>query len=127
MIHDAEPVAVACSLSQGDLARRAARWRTLADAALEQVSTTEQGQRLAFHDSPGIAGELEELSALERGCCSFATWSVTKVDDRLVLDISSATEEGAQAVQAVFLDLPRSAARHGQSGPMTNQPASRYR
>ncbi len=118
MNHVPEPASVACSLSQGDLARRADRWRVLAEGALEQVSRTERGQRLTFRADPGVAAELEELSALERDCCSFATWSVDQVGGQFVLDISAAGDAGVQAVQALFGDLPRSgsASRAGSAG-----------
>ena len=49
---------VACSLSQADLASRAARWRVLAEAALQYVSATPAGQRLTFTASQETAGEL---------------------------------------------------------------------
>jgi hypothetical protein len=95
----------ACSLSQADLAGRAARWRDLAEVALVRVSRTSLGQRLAFTGGQEVADELEELAALERGCCSFATWSVNRTGDQLILDISAAGPEGAQAVHALFADL----------------------
>jgi hypothetical protein len=101
--------AVACSLSQADLTRRAARWRELAERALEQVSATSLGQRLTFRAGQGVADELEELAALERGCCAFATWSVDRAGGQLILDISATGPEGAEAVHALFTDLPRAA------------------
>ena len=97
--------APACSLSQADLAGRAARWRALAEIALVQVSRTSSGQRLAFRAGPEAADELEELAALERGCCSFATWSVGRTGDQLILDISAAGPEGTEAVHALFAEL----------------------
>jgi hypothetical protein len=106
-MNDSTQAPVACSLSQADLARRAARWRELAQTALVQVSATPHGQRLAFAAHPGVADELAELAGLERGCCGFASWQVDQADDRLVLDISATDEEGVKAVQAFFEDLPR--------------------
>ena len=102
-----EPAQVpACSLSQADLAGRAARWRDLAEVALVRVSRTSPGQRLAFRSGQEVADELEELAALERGCCSFATWSVDRTGDQLILDVSAADPEGIEAVHALFADLP---------------------
>ncbi len=107
-----ESTVVACSLSQGDLAQRAARWRVLAEVTLEQVAMTERGQRLVFRADPGVAAELEELATLEGDCCSFATWSVDDAGGQLVLDVSAAGEDAVQAVQALFGDLPRADASH---------------
>ncbi len=70
-----------------------------------RVSRTSSGQRLAFRAGQEVADELEELAALERGCCSFATWSVDRTGDQLILDISAAGQEGAEAVHALFADL----------------------
>jgi hypothetical protein len=95
----------ACSLSQADLAGRAARWRDLAEVALVRVSRTSLGQRLVFRAGQGVADELEELAALERGCCSFATWSVDSAGDQLILDITAGGPGGAEAVHALFADL----------------------
>jgi hypothetical protein len=98
--------AVACSLSQADLAGRSARWRELARSALQQASRTPRGQRLTFSANQEAADELEELAALERQCCPFATWSVHSADGHLILDISATGPEGVGAVHAMFADLP---------------------
>jgi hypothetical protein len=103
------PPAPACSLSQADLARRSARWRELANSALQQASATPRGQRLTFSASQEAADELEELAALERRCCPFATWSVDSADGQLTLDISATSQEGVEAVHALFSDLPGAA------------------
>jgi hypothetical protein len=99
--------AVACSLSQAELASRSARWRELAGNALEQVTRTSMGQRLTFRAGQGVADELDELAALERGCCAFATWSVERTGGQLILDVTAIGPEGAEAVHAIFADLPR--------------------
>jgi hypothetical protein len=100
---------VACSLSQADLARRSARWHELASRALQQASRTPHGQQLTFSTSHQAADELEELAALERRCCPFATWTVHSADGQLILDITATSPEGVQAVHAMFADLPGAA------------------
>ena len=97
---------VACTLSQQDLRQRAGRWHALARLAGQQVSRTDRGLRLTFSAGPGVAAELDELASLERDCCAFATWSVTRTGDRLVLDVSADGEVAIAAVQAMFDSLP---------------------
>jgi hypothetical protein len=96
------PAPVACSLGQSDRARRAERWKALAATVIPHASQTRRGLRLAFPDDPGVAGELQELAALERVCCTFATWSVSRADGHVVLEVSGDSEEAVAAVQAMF-------------------------
>lgn len=96
---------VACTLSQQDLSQRTERWHALARSAGQQVSRTDRGLRLTFNAGPGVAAELDELAELERDCCAFASWSVTSVGDRLVLDVSAEGEVAVAAVQAMFGSL----------------------
>jgi hypothetical protein len=96
---------VACSLGQADLAGRADRWRALAARALSRESPTPRGLRLVFDAVPGVAAELEELAALERECCAFATWSTRAEDGELTLEISGDSEEAVAAVQSMFAAL----------------------
>jgi hypothetical protein len=96
---------VACSLGQADLAGRADRWRALAARALSRVSLTPRGLRLVFGAVPGVAADLEELAALERDCCEFATWSVRAHGSELTLEVSGDSEEAVTAVQSMFTAL----------------------
>jgi hypothetical protein len=105
MISNPESSAVACSLGHGELRPRAARWQALAARALLNVSHTERGLRLVFAADPGVAGELQELAALERDCCAFATWSVGTASGQLTLDVTARSEEAVTAVQAMFAAL----------------------
>lgn len=98
--------AVACTLSKQDLKQRAGRWLALAGRAGRQVSRTDRGLRLTFSAGPGVAAELDELAALERDCCAFASWSVSSAGDRLVLDVSADGEVAVAAVHAMFDSLP---------------------
>jgi hypothetical protein len=100
-----ENAAIACSLGQADLAERRDRWRRLSERAALNVLTTETGLRLCFRDAPGVEGELQRLAKLERDCCAFADWSVYTFGEEVVLDVTAASNEGINAVQAMFNDL----------------------
>jgi len=100
-----EPLPVACSLGQADLAGRADRWRALAGRALARVSSTPRGLLLVFGAGPDVADELEALAALERGCCAFATWSVRADGGEIVLEVSGDGDEAAAAIQSMFAAL----------------------
>jgi hypothetical protein len=84
-----------CTLAPDELAVRGARWRALGPA---DVTTLDNGLRLAF--GPEAAADLAELAALERECCSFATWAA----NGSVLEIT-ADGEAIPAVQAMFGSL----------------------
>ncbi len=86
---------VQCTLTPDDLAVRGRRWRALGQA---EATTLDNGLRLEF--APQAAGELAELAALERKCCSFASWTASGS----VLEIT-AEGEAVAAVQAMFESL----------------------
>jgi hypothetical protein len=102
MENDHAPAPLACSLGKSDRMQRAERWKALVAGAIRQQSQTRRGVRLAFADDPGVADELNELAALERDCCAFATWSVSRADGQVVLDVSGDSEQAAAAVQAML-------------------------
>jgi hypothetical protein len=93
---------VACSLNQGDLAKRHDRWVALARRAAIDAVATGNGLRLLFRADPGVEVELRQLAELERDCCAFADWSVRARGDEVVLDVTADSEEGIVAVQAMF-------------------------
>jgi hypothetical protein len=93
---------VACSLGQGDLAERTARWQALAARALRQAAPTRDGVRLVFTVGPGVAAELESLVDLERECCPFAAWSVRADLAHLTLDVTAHGDEAVSAVRSLF-------------------------
>ena len=97
--------AVACSLSQADLASRQQRWLLLGEHAHIDTVTTGSGLRLSFRNEPTTEHELKELAALEQDCCTFADWSVHSHGDTLVLDVSADSAEAIAAVQAMFRTL----------------------
>jgi hypothetical protein len=88
-----------CTLTSDELATRGGRWRALGAA---DVADIPNGLRLSF---PAAAEtELRELAGLERECCSFARWEVTRQDGRAVLDVT-AEGDAVPAVQALFGSL----------------------
>ena len=88
-----------CTLTSDELAVRGQRWRGLGAA---EVAETEHGLRLSFPIA--VENELQELAELERECCAFARWEVTRQGDRAVLDVS-AEAEAVVAVQSLFGSL----------------------
>ena len=88
-----------CTLTSDELVTRGARWRALGAA---DVADTTNGLRLSFPLQAEL--ELRELAALERECCAFAQWEVTRHGGRAVLDIT-AEGEAVAAVQSMFGSL----------------------
>ena len=96
-----DPDLVACSLAPVDLAGRREFWLRLSDRALVEKEPIAAGVRLRFRRLDGVEDELRDLAALERECCSFATWSLTSEDADLRLEVT-AEGEGIAAVRALF-------------------------
>jgi hypothetical protein len=107
MTRDKEPVPIACSLTDADLAVRRDRWLELARREGVQVASTGNGLRLAFPAAPGVEGELRQLAELERDCCAFADWSVRSGSGEVVLDVTAESELGIGAVQEMFQEVVR--------------------
>jgi hypothetical protein len=99
--------AIACSLTQADLAKRQRRWLRLGERACTDGVINDNGLRLVFRAGLAIESELRELAALERDCCAFAEWSVHNNGDELVVDVRGDSSEEIAAVQAMFA-TPRS-------------------
>jgi len=92
---------VVCTLAAGDLSTQRRRWERLgADALVERVKT-EDGLRLSFRADAGVVRELQELAAVERECCAWATWTVHESGGQVTLDVSS-TGEGVAALHRMF-------------------------
>jgi hypothetical protein len=88
-----------CTLTSDELLARGKRWRALGAA---EVAETANGLRLSFPSQAET--ELRQLAELERDCCAFASWAVTRLGDRAVLDIT-AEGEAVAAVQKMFGSL----------------------
>jgi hypothetical protein len=93
--------AVACTLGGGDLAVQAERWLELRRGAQRARQETEDGLRVTFDDAPDAEAELRALVAVERDCCSWASWNVFREKGTLVLQATS-TDHGVEALHGMF-------------------------
>ncbi len=96
---------IVCTLGTTDLAAQAGRWQRLIAAAAVAREETPAGVRLRFRADAGVAEELEALAATERGCCAWATWTVTTDRDGVVLDVRS-SGEGVAVLRSMFTSAP---------------------
>lgn len=107
-----EPGGEASRVTAGELARelqpaqlseRRERWLRLSARGLIDKRPTATGVRLRFRDRQGAAAELNDLVALERECCSFANWLLSRSDEELVLEVSG-EGDAVRAVRALFAE-----------------------
>lgn len=82
-----DPLPIACSLEPASGQARVARWRALADRALETSARTNGGAWQRYRLDPEVEAELVELVALEGQCCEFLAFELTHVDDALELEV----------------------------------------
>jgi hypothetical protein len=92
---------IACSLEARGAADRLVEWERLINDALRSQIATATGVELAFSASPEVKRRLEDLVALERECCAFARWTLTRDRAELVLRVD-AQADGVAAVQELF-------------------------
>jgi hypothetical protein len=94
-----ETIPVACTLSTAGLAAQGKRWERLIVRTLTERAETPDGLRMSFH--PDSEDELRALVAVETECCPWATWTVERSAETIVLDVRS-TAEGVTALHAMF-------------------------
>jgi hypothetical protein len=94
-----ETTPVACTLTPAGLAAQAGRWQRLIAQAGTGRTETAAGLRLSFR--PDAEDELRALVAVETECCQWATWTVERTAETVVLDVSSSAE-GAAALRGMF-------------------------
>lgn len=92
---------IACALGAGGQAEQTARWSRLRTSAELTRAATEDGIRLIFPADRETEAELLALVGVEKECCSWARWTVTREDSTLVLDASS-SGNGVEALHAMF-------------------------
>lgn len=97
----AKTTPVACTLTPAGLAARGRRWQELVARAMTGRAQTPDGLRLCFRGEPGEEEELRGLAAAETECCPWATWTVERDADTIVLDIRS-TAEGVATLHRMF-------------------------
>jgi hypothetical protein len=96
--------AIACTLTDHDLAVQAQRWRALgARAGLERLDV-DDGIRISFEDDGGVEEELRALVMVENSCCSWASWDVARENGSLVMR-ARASGDGVAALHGMFVDV----------------------
>jgi hypothetical protein len=73
-----------------------------ARAEVRQLKTP-QGKRVYFRADEGVLQELNELAAVENGCCSWAQWNVEPLKNEAVLHVTS-TAHGVEVIHGMFDD-----------------------
>jgi hypothetical protein len=104
-------IPVACTLSSAGLATQRRRWEQLIARAMTERAETVEGVRISF--LPGVEDELRALVAVETECCPWATWTVERATETIVLHVRS-TADGIGALHSMFTS-PRPGCR--QVGP----------
>jgi len=92
---------VACTLSDADLKSQRDRWLALGDNFGLGRRETDDGLRLSFRYHPAIRDELDALVAAENDCCAWASWSVEREGDVLVMAARS-TGTGVTTLHGMF-------------------------
>ena len=60
--------------------------------------------RLRFRADAGVAEELDALAATERGCCAWATWTVTTAPATASSSTSGSSGDGIAALRSMFAE-----------------------
>jgi hypothetical protein len=95
---------VACTLSDTDLKTQHERWLALGDNFGLGRRETEDGLQISFRYHPAVREELDALVAVENDCCSWASWSVERDGDTLVMAARS-TGMGVKTLHGMFTQL----------------------
>ncbi len=98
--------AIACTLSDRDLADRQAAWLKLRPyvANAEPIAG---GLAFTFRGVPGLRDSLAELVRLEAECCAWMTFTIADSSKTVRLSITGIGEDGARAVRESFAPLSR--------------------
>lgn len=94
-----QSIPVACTLSGGEQAERAAQWRRL----LQEADSREEivdGLRLTFPPGPDLAARVAALAAAEQDCCAFFAFTLQLTATGLVL-----TVRAPETATALLADL----------------------
>ena len=91
---------VACTLASADRAAQQKRWERLVAEARTGRTVTAEGLRMSFR--PEAEDELRALAAVETGCCSWASWTVERTAEAVVLDVRAGAAAGVATLRAMF-------------------------
>lgn len=100
-----ESAPVACILTEADLATQSGRWERLIAGAMTDRAETEDGLRISFRPEPSAEEELRALVAVETRCCAWATWTVERTPEVIVLEVRSAAAGGITALHAMLCQV----------------------
>lgn len=92
---------LACSLEASDGAERLVRWRTLFEMSPPKITREPEQIVVLLGEAPGVAAELDVLTAAERACCSFVEWHVVHEGGLHQLQIRG-SNDGLDAIAAMF-------------------------
>jgi hypothetical protein len=98
---DDAPLVVACTLDRAGHETQSRRWRELREHAELRQLKTRRGKRLYFRADEGVLEELQELTAIENQCCSWALWAVDPQKSEIVLHVTS-TGYGVDVIHQMF-------------------------
>lgn len=98
------PLPIACSLESNELRARKSDWAAVLRRGFAGRTVTPTGVRLRFDPDESVEHDLERLVELERDCCAFADWRLSREADGLVLDVS-AEGDGAEAARELFSEV----------------------
>jgi hypothetical protein len=99
---------VACTLSDNDLKTQRERWINVGTNFGIDRQKTDAGLQLSFKDHPAVEEELRALVAVENDCCSWALWSVERMEGVLVMAARS-KGEGVSTLHGMFREAMPSA------------------
>jgi hypothetical protein len=94
---------IACSLTPGDAATRAAETTEIARAALRRREPIDRGARLVFGAADETEARLQRIVAAERECCPFLTLDLRRAGDELLLDVTGPPD--AQPIVAALFTV----------------------
>jgi hypothetical protein len=92
---------IACTLTDTDLKTQRERWLAVGQNFGLGRTETDDGLRLSFRYHAAIEEELQALVAVENECCSWASWTVERDDDVLVMAARS-QGDGVATLHGMF-------------------------
>jgi len=103
---------VTCTRSDTELKTQRERWINVGTNFGLAREMTGDGLQLTFKDHPAVEQELRALVAVENECCSWASWSVDRMDGVVVMAARS-KGEGISTLHGMFKDAMPAAAHGG--------------
>ena len=87
-------------------AERVARYQELVARALVGRERTDDGIRFRLRAEPGIEDQATELAALDKACCAFFTFTITRHGNEIWWDTSVPDDDIARAILDEYYNLP---------------------